>query len=65
MNINVTFQETGKQEDYEFEVEPFAGQIVTLVQDGKKTDYFVETVSGPIIDNICRPTMVRVRPTSV
>lgn len=60
--MKIIFSETGIEEDHELGFEPRAGQTITLIRNGTKTDYIIDSVSGPIIENVPQPTMVRVRP---
>ncbi|MGA7507141.1 MAG: hypothetical protein WBW72_02340 [Erwinia billingiae] len=62
MKIEVTFDDSGIKEEHDFNFEPRAGDSVTLVRNGKKTQYEILTVSGPIHGQDCHPSMARVRP---
>lgn len=59
--MKIIFSETGIEEAHELGFEPRAGQTITLIRDGTKIDYIIDSVSGPIYENVCQPTMVRVR----
>lgn len=61
MKITVTFDDTGIEEEHDFDFEPRAGGLITLVRDGESVDYVVVTVSGPILGNHCQPSIVRVK----
>ncbi len=61
MKITVTFDDTGTIEEHDFDFEPRAGQLVTLVRNGKESNYEILTVSGPIHGKNCVPEMARVR----
>lgn len=57
----VTFNETGRQEDIELDDEIRAGDLLSLTLDGVKDDYTVMTVGGPIIGDVCVPSIIRVK----
>ncbi|MEM6049725.1 hypothetical protein AAH450_03970 [Erwinia sp. P7711] len=66
MKITVTFDDTGIQEEHDFDAKPRAGELVTLVREGKGADYIVLTEPEPdhTHDNGSTgyPTTARVRP---
>ena len=41
MKITVIFEDTGIEEEHDFDTKPRAGELVTLVRDGKDADYIV------------------------
>lgn len=47
MKITVTFEDTGIEEVHDFDDKPRAGELVTLVRDGKGADYIVITEPDP------------------
>ncbi|MEM6160464.1 hypothetical protein AAH446_07910 [Erwinia sp. P6884] len=66
MKITVKFEDTGIEEEHDFDSDPRAGELVTLVRDGKGADYIVITEADPdhTHDNgsTGRPTKATVRP---
>lgn len=61
MKITVTFDDSGIEEEHDFDFEPHTGEMVTLVRDGESVDYEIITVSGPIQGGVCHPSMARVK----
>jgi hypothetical protein len=61
MLYTVTFNETERKEDIELVEDVRAGDLLSLTLDGVKEDYTVMTVGGPIIDNTCVPSIIRVK----
>lgn len=57
----VIFNDTGIEEEHEIDFEVRAGQTITLIRDGVKKKYIVDIVAGPIYENTCHPTLIRVR----
>ncbi|WLS80094.1 hypothetical protein Q3V30_06320 [Erwinia pyri] len=47
MKITVTFEDTGIEEEHDFDAKPRAGELVTLVREGKGADYIVITEPDP------------------
>lgn len=66
MKITVTFEDSGIEEEHDFDSEPRAGELVTLMREGKGVDYIVIIEPNPdhTHDNgkSGHPTKVRVRP---
>ncbi|MBV4366493.1 hypothetical protein [Erwinia phyllosphaerae] len=66
MKITVTFEDTGIEEEHDFDSKPRAGELVTLVHNGKEADYIVITEPDPdhTHDNgsTGHPTKATVRP---
>nr|WP_287860672.1 hypothetical protein [Klebsiella sp.] len=61
MLYTVTFNETGRQEDIELGDDVRTGDLLSLTLDGVKDDYTVTTVGGPIIGDVCVPSVIRVK----
>lgn len=47
MRITVIFEDTGIEEEHDFDSKPRAGELVTFVREGKDTDYIVITEPDP------------------
>lgn len=66
MKITVIFEDTGIEEEHDFDSKPRAGELVTLMRDGKNADYIVIIEPNPdhTHDNGREgyPTKARVRP---
>ena len=41
MKITVVFEDSGVEEEHDFDTKPCAGDLVTLTRDGKGEDYIV------------------------
>ncbi|EPK7664758.1 hypothetical protein MOV73_003780 [Raoultella ornithinolytica] len=57
----VTFNETGRKEDFELGDDVRPEDLLSLTLDGVKEDFTVMTFGGPIIDNTCVPSIIRVK----
>lgn len=68
MKITVTFDDSAIEEQHDFDSKPRAGELVTLVRDGKEADYIVITEPDPDPDHTHddgssgHPLTARVRP---
>lgn len=49
MKINVVFEDTGAEEVHDFDTKPCAGDLVTLMRNGKGEDFIV--IIGPDPDH--------------
>ena len=61
MKITVTFDDTGVEEEHDFDSEPREGELATLTRDGQGKDYVILSVSGYIHGETGYPTTARVR----
>lgn len=61
MLYTVTFNETGRKEDFELSDDVRPEDLLSLTLDGVKDDYMVMTVGGPVIGGVGVPSVIRVK----
>ena len=57
----VTFNETGRKEDFELVDDVRPEDLLSLTLDGVKDDYMVMTIGGPVIGGVGVPSVIRVK----
>ncbi|KAA5974318.1 MULTISPECIES: hypothetical protein [unclassified Pantoea] len=66
MKITVVFEDTGVEEEHDFDAKPRAGDLITLSRDGKGEDFIVLIEPDPDHTHDDgrdgHPTKARVRP---
>lgn len=61
MLYTVTFNETERKADIDIDGDVRVGDLLSLTVDGVKDIYKIMTIGGPVIGDVCVPSVIRIK----
>lgn len=61
MLYTVTFNETERKADIDIDGDIRVGDLLSLTVDGVKDNYKIMTIGGPVIGDVCVPSVIRIK----